>query len=288
MKKYFEYFKIPFIVTFVIIIICVFVKASHNSQESFEWGNEDAEKQENVWDVANALTDSQREELDGIITDVEDRIGCDVAVVIIDESLEGLYSTSDASRWVMNFADDFADVHEMGYDAPHGDSIVFLDNQYRESDGHVYSWISTSGRGMDELTVSDCESIMDDALYDLDDYSTSDDYFRAYSRVVELLPVYMGSAPAAIQIFKPSYIIFAALFIAALYIMINWNSKAGVRTTSSTTYVESGRPMIKRKQDTFIRKSVTKVKIESSSGGGGSGGHTSSGGFSHGGGGHSR
>jgi len=287
MKKYFDYFKIPFIVTLVIIIACVVVKSSHSSRESFEWGNEDAEKQDNVWDDANALTESQREELDDIITDVENQIGCDVAVVIIDQSLEGLYSTSDASRWVMNFADDFADVHEMGYDAPFGDSIVFLDNLYRESDGNVYSWISTSGRGMNELTVSDCESIMDDALYELEDDSTSDDYFYAYSRVVELLPVYMSSAPMAIQIFKPLYIIFAAFLIAVVYILINWNSKAGVRTTSSTTYVESGRPQIRRKQDTFIRKSVSKVKIETSSGGG-SGGHMSSGGHSHGGGGHSR
>ena len=174
----------------------------------------------------------------------------------------------------------------MGYEKPLGSNVVFVDNCFREpSTGRVDSWMSTYGEAKERLTPSECEKIMDIGLVDLNDHSTSDDYFKAYSKVVKLIPDYMTPIGGAMTIFRPLTILAIALVIAALYVAVNWRSKLDKVTTTSTTYVVNGKPNITNRQDRFIRKSVSKVKIETSSGSGG--GHGGGGG-GHGGGGHSR
>jgi len=286
MKRFLNYFKIPFIVVAVIAVICFAITAiNSNVQDTGTDRHDESGLTTNVFNYAGNLSDADVKILDEHIAQIEEQTQCDIAVVTLNETLEGYYNTQ-ASEWVMCFADDFADNNNMGYDKAHGNSIVFVDNIYREpSTGRVYSWISTSGLAMSKLSQSECSSIMDKALEDLSDYSSESDYMDAYTRVVDLLPVYMKGGNIAVfaSNCKPVYVIGAALLIAVIYVLVNWTTKAGSRTTSSTTYVANGRPNISVKRDVYLRKSVSKRKIESSSGG-----HTSSGGFSHGGGGHSR
>jgi len=290
MKQFLGYFKIPFIIIAVLAIICIGVRAVKGSDvQTYVWANTETDLNKNVFNYANNLSDDRVAELEKIISEVEDQIGCDIAVITLNETLSYKGYDSQPAQWVMEYADDFADQHMMGYDKAHGDSIVFIDNLYREDTGRVYSWISTSGRAMSTLTQSDCEGIMDEALYYLDDYSESDDYFDAYSKVVQMLPRYFKSSAGMLANYlKPLYIILAALIISVIYILINWSSTAGEKTTNSNTYVKNGKPLLKKRADLFLRKTVSKRKIETNSGSGGSGGHISSGGFSHGGGGHSR
>lgn len=287
MKRFFDYFKIPFIIAAVIAIICITITiVKGNEEKPHIVRNDESELSANVFDFAGNLSEANIKILDEHIAEIEEQIGCDIAVVTLNETLEGYYNTS-ASEWVMCFADDFADNNKMGYDKAYGNSIVFVDNIYREpATGKVYSWISTSGIAQDKLSQSACEDIMDKALEGLEDDSSQEDFMYAYTKVIDLLPAYMQGGDIAILAAncKPIYIIGAALLIAAIYILANWSTKAGVRTTSSTTYVVNGRPNITNRQDIFLRKSVSKRKIETSS----SGGHMSSGGHSHGGGGHSR
>lgn len=289
MKRFFNYFKIPFIVTAVIMAVCIIIRLVHGGTDTGIIRNNESDLTSNVFDNAGVLNEKYIKELDEYIAQIEEEIGCDIAVVTLNESLEGKYNT-EARLWVMNYADDFADNHKMGYDKAYGNSIVFLDNIYREpSTGRVYSWISTSGLAQQKLSQNACESIMNDALDGLKDGSSAGEYMTAYHRVVQLLPSYMRGSESLGEVarsIKTVYILGVAFFIALIYVLVNWKSKLGKRTTVSTTYVENGRPNITRKQDIFIRKSVTKRKIQQSSGG--SGGHMSSGGHSHGGGGHSR
>lgn len=291
MKRFFSYFKIPFIILAIVAVVCIGIKIANSSApESVGATNTESLISNNVFNYSHALTDEQVQELELIIADVEDMIQCDIAVITLNESLEGRYN-SIPSKWVMEYADDFADNNKMGYDKPYGNSIVFVDNLYREpATGRVYSWISTSGIAMSRLSQDDCENIMNVALADLTDDSEAYDYFLAYRDLVARLKIYCSSSNSIgvmAQNINPGYIMIFALIVAAIYILVNWKSKLGVRTTTSTTYVQNGRPNITRRQDLFLRKSVTKHKRETSSGGG-SGGHMSSGGHSHGGGGHSR
>ena len=291
MKQFFKYFRIPFILIAILAVVCIGVRIARASEEDNETyrSNSDTDLTCNVFDYADNLTNAQEEELEKQIEAVEDRIKCDIVIITLNETLSDRGYKSEPSRWVMEYADDFADDHMMGYDVAYGNSIVFIDNLHREeATGRVYSWISTSGLAMQKISQADAESIMDDALYDLTDYSNSDDYFVAYSKVIKLLPAYFESSAksTAQNVLKPLYIVIFSLVAALIYVLINWSSKVGDRTTSSTTYVENGHPTITHQGDVFLRKSVSKVKIETSSGG--SGGHVSSGGHSHGGGGHSR
>ncbi len=289
MIRFFKYFKIPFILLAILAVITVIANAASGPDAEIVRANTQTDLKRNVFNYAGNLEDAQVAALEEQIASMEDTIGCDIAIITLNETLSDAGYRSTPDKWVMEFADDFADEHMMGYDAPYGNSIVFIDNLYREEvTGKVYSWISTSGLAMEKLSQSDCESIMDDALYYLDDYSNAEDYYKAYARVIELLPKYFGSKAETIarKIFDPLYIVLFSLLFALFYILINWTTSAGVKTTVSTQYVNGGHPNVRVKKDTFIRKSVTKTKIETSSGG--SGGHTSSGGHSHGGGGHSR
>ena len=289
MKQFLNYFKIPFILIAIMAVACIGVRIYKSGDTEITWTNEDMDLNGvNVFDYAENLTDAQEKELDELIASIEERTKCDIAVITLDRTLAFEGYNSQPSEWVMEYADDFADEHMMGYDKAYGNSIVFVDNLHREErTGRVYSWISTSGLAMQKLSRSDCEEIMDIALADLSDDSDEDDYYAAYSNVIRLLPSYFeGGSAKALNVLKPLYIAIFSLAVALIFVLINWSSKVGDKTTRSTTYVENGRPTITHQGDVFLRKSVSKVKIETSSGG--SGGHISSGGHSHGGGGHSR
>lgn len=291
MGSYFKHFTIPFIIVGIITVVSLGIYSSH--KVSYERDNTETDLTSNVFNYAGNLSDSSVAKLEASIAEAEEITGCDIALITLDETLEdyvkpyeSITGQQPTEKWVMVYADNFADEHAMGYEAPHGNSIVIIDNLYREpSSGHVHSWISTRGLAQSKLSQSDCENIMDDAYYSLTDDSSESDYYEAYARVLELIPNYMGSTPAID--FK--YVLLFALVVAVIYVAVNLRSKVGKKTTVSNTYVAGGKPIMKARTDQFINKTVTKRAIQTSSGGsGGSGGHTSAGGFSHGGGGHSR
>lgn len=261
------------------IITVISIIVYNNSIPNIERKN-DSDLKRNVYDSAGRMSEAQIQALEEDIALVEAQYPIDIAVVILDESLAEDYPASDG-YYVRKFADEFAETHKMGYDGDMGSNFVFVDNVHREeTTGRVDSWISTCGYARDRITDSECESIMDEALYYLNDNSNGSDYYDAYSKVVKLIPKHMVGGIS--YILKPIAILIGALIISLIYIMFNWNSSMGNKTTSGTTYVSGGRPNFRQKSDIFLRKSVTKTKIESSSGGGGGGGG------SHGGGGHSR
>ena len=149
MKQFFNYFKIPFILIAIMIIVCIGVRISKSGSTEITWTNEDTDLTGNVFDYAENLTDAQERELDELISSIEDRVKCDIAVITLDQTLSLRGYKSEPSKWVMEYADDFADEHKMGYDKAYGNSIVFIDNLHREErTGRVYSWISTSGRSV--------------------------------------------------------------------------------------------------------------------------------------------
>lgn len=295
MKRYFDYFKTPFIIAGIVIALCLTIIISNSGKK---WNNNATDLDHSVFDFADNLTAEQEAKLEKLIAKAEKKAHTDIAVVILNESLEEAYNGSNGigmgdydievrHYYVKGYADAFADVHNMGYEKPLGSNVVFVDNCYREpSTGRVDSWMSTYGDAKVKLSSEDCDSIMDIGLENLTDYSTSDDYFAAYSKIVKLIPSYMTPIGGAMNFFTPLTILIVSLVISAFYIMGNWKSKLGKVTTTSTTYVENGTPNMTRREDRFIRKSVTKRKIETNSGGGGGG--FSGGGGGHGGGGHSR
>lgn len=302
MKEYFRYFKVPFILIGILAIITISVGVgstitSITTSDNSQSANTERTTTERVFDYADILSNEEENLLREQIKESEAITKCDIVIVTLNESLvdyaasyEHIIGPVPTEKCVMVYADNFYDEHRFGYNEPYGDGVLFLDNWYRESDGGVYSWMCTTGKVEDRYSSSMIDNIMYESLENVEDNP-----YRAYSKFIKLFVEDMttssGSSSIAYKLSVQHMLVFSVV-IAALFFAINWSGKKGKKTVTNLTYVNGGNPTLKRKEDRFINKTVTKTKIESNSGSGGrSGGgghHRSSSGRSHGGGGHRR
>lgn len=296
MKEYFRFFSIPFGLLGILAVVTLVMSIVKGGPDvaAVASGNTQRTTTERVFDYADKLTDAEEDKLREEIAEAEVKTQCDIVVVTLNESLveyaaqyEDIIGPVDTSECVMVYADNFYEEYKFGYNEAYGDGVLFLDNWYREADGYVYSWMSTSGRAEDAYSSSMIDELLTDSLYNVEA-----DPYGAYSKMVKLFVNDMtgGSGSSAADLLKPLYILIAAVVIAVVFLAVNWSSKKGKRTTTDRTYVVGGNPTFRRREDRFLYKNVTKHKIEksSSSSGGGGGHHRSAGGRSHGGGGHRR
>ena len=190
MKKFVHIFKIPLIITAIFLVVGILCKIITVNRPKVEFVRSNSQcTTERVFDYGDVLTDDEEEKLRIKIAETEELCGIDIVMVILDETLEGYAKAYENKigqvepyQYTMVFADNFYDKNAFGYDMPHGDGVVFVDNWYREADGGVYSWLSTSGRVIEELPTDTCESILDMAL----DY-VEDNPVYAYGYLVELI-----------------------------------------------------------------------------------------------------
>ncbi len=292
MKEYLRYFRFWFLALGIAALVWLVVFVGNRAlDETTERTNTECTTTERVFDFGEALTEEEENRLREQIAEREEQTGADIVIVTLNESLEE-YARSydpyaDYSEFTMIYADNFYDENKFGYNKPVGDGILLLDNLYREDDGKVYTWLCTTGKVEDRYSVGMIDSILD-LFYE---YVDSDPY-RAYSEFIDRFYRDM-TGNDSLEI--PWYMApFAAFIVTIIFAAVNLTSAKGRKTTNTRSYVNGGKPDIRRKEDIFLRKSVTSRTIEtsSSSGGGhssgGGGHHTSSGGHSHGGGGHSR
>lgn len=290
-KKFFFYFRYYFLLIAILAVVLIVV--GRKEEKVYVRTNQGCLTTERVFDYADVLNDEEEEKLRALIAEKELETGCDIVLVTWNESLEE-YAKSyeeqlghiDPSRYVMVFADNFYDEKNFGFDKVHGDGVILLDNWYREADGRVYSWLSTCGRAEDRFSSGMIDSLLDDALEYVDD-----DPYGAYREYVELFAKMMNGK-RGIHIPAWAALLLSAI-ITAVYLFTHLAENKGEKTVSERTYLARENEMrMKRKEDIFLRKSVSTRKIETNNGGGGGGGggghHVSSGGVSHGGGGHSR
>lgn len=290
MKKFVQIFKIPLIIFAVFFVVGIICKITTDNRPKVEFvrNNTQCTTKERVFDYADKLTDEEEKALKVKIKEAEQLCGIDIVVVTLDETLED-YAKSYESiigyvepyEYTMVFADNFYDENMFGFDKPHGDGIIFVDNWYRESDGGVYSWLSTSGKAIEELTTDNVEFILDMAL----DY-VEDDPAYAYTYLVELVADYMDPTSTLGSELGGGISVLIGLVAGLIFFLVNRGGKKGKKTVDSKAYVKSEKANILERQDVFITKTVTRRKIETQSSGGGV--HRSAGGHSHGGGGHRR
>lgn len=293
MREYFRYFRYWFLVLGIAAALWLGIfTVRRMPDEELQRTNTECTTQERVFDYAGVLSEEEEEKLREQIAGREKQTGADIVIVTLNESLEDYARTYDAGadydEFVMIYADNFYDEHKFGYNKPVGDGVLLLDNIYREEDGSVYTWLCTTGKVEDRYSVGMIDSILD-LFYEYVDT----DPFRAYSAFVDRFYRDM-TGKEVISI--PGYTApVAAMIVTVIFAAVNLTAVKGKRTTNVRSYVNGGRPVIRRKEDIFLRKSVTGRTIETNSygsgrsgGSGGGGHHTSSGGHSHGGGGHSR
>lgn len=292
MREYFRYFRwIYIILAALILLLCLFQAGHWGTAKAIDYQrtNTQCTVTERVFDKADVLTDKQENELRELIAKREKQTGCDIVLITLNEPLRDFAKTYEphviSSEYVRVYAEQFWEQNGMGYDRPDGDGVVLVDNYSREDDGKIHTWFCTTGRARDTYYTEDIEHLLDNV------YScVESDPYRAYKRYINTFyhdmlgwRVFHFSVPG----FIPWVI---GLITAAIFMICNWSSKKGKKTTTATTYVAGGQPVFRVQTDRFLRKMVTQRKIETSSSGGHGGGGRSHGGGGghHGGGGRSR
>lgn len=304
-KDYLKYFTVPFIIVVVIAAIFVGVLLTNEDGGIQYYDSPNTERvygSQRVFDYGDMLSSKEEEKLEAYIHEKEKETCTDIVVVVLNEPLEfyeleyrsryqGVTVTPD--KWVMVYADKFWEDNKFGYDQPQvldgtsrtGDGIILVDNNYREGpENKIYTWLGTTGKAERELSSSEIDAILD-AFYDEVEY----DYYQACIDMVDkYVNVYVPYKVNTEPDMRMPFVI--AAIVMVVFIAVNWRNKGGKKTVTPKTYLVNQKAIFTRREDIFLRKSVSKVKIESSSGGGGGGGghHVSGGGGSHGGGGHSR
>lgn len=294
--RYFRFWLAALGILIVIYIVAVIANAAKSGASSAAGRvNQVCTETERVFDYADVLTDEEEDSLRELIAQKEQETQCDIVLLLLNESLVDYAREYDPSasgmECAMIKADNFYDENGFGWnkyqESDDGDGVLLLDNYYRESDGNIYTWLSTSGKAMNRYS----DAMIDHLLDRVYDYIETNPY-RAYKAYIETFAGDMTGAPeGSIKVALWAAVGILPLVIMIIFILINLSGKEGKRTTASSTYVEGGRPDFKVNTDRFIRKTTTKRRIEtggSSGGGGGGGFHMSSGGHSHGGGGRSR
>lgn len=292
MLAFFRRFKIWFIIVVTLFALWLGIIGLHSIIGSFRNGrrqNTECTTKERVFDKADILTDKEEEKLRRLIAKREEQTGCDIVVVTLNESLkEYARSRQDYvsyDKFVMVYADNFYDEHKFGYNKANGNGVLMLDNLYREDDGWAYSWLCTTGKAEEKYTSGMIDHLLEKSYR----WSKISPYYGYKAYVNQFYHDMNGFGFININ-FSVPIILLAALIASVFFILCNKGSSVGAKTTSAKTYLKNGKVKMNRKEDRFIRKTVTQHRIQTGgggSGGGGSGGHhISGGGVSHGGGGH--
>ncbi len=289
MKRYFKHFLAVFISIFVlalIYVIMLFASGSLNDKaviDSIAPGkssNTERTTDERVFDYADVLTDAEEDALRDLIAKTEPEIQCDIVLVTMSDAR---YASDNA---MMNFADDFYDQNNYGYDKVHGDGALYLDN-WKNPEFPVdssFCWFSTCGRVESRFSTGMINSLIDNVNKDINRSP-----YQGYCNYVNSLASYMsggaiGNGATAMHIPLKTMLI-VAVVVTLLYLLIFVSRNVGKKTTTATTYMISGHPDFLEHYDNFINRNITKHYSPQSSSSGGGGHHISSGGVSHGGGG---
>ena len=292
-NQYLHFFRIWFIVLGILFVVAILAAlAKYMLRTPMERRNMQAPT-ERVYDYADMLTEEEEDKLRNLIAEKEAQIGCDLILVTMCQPVEGSQAKEEYNyrytNWEMNMqdlADDFYDNNLYGFDAPYGDGALILDNSYSGQEG---THLSTSGRIFARFGNYE----IDQALNRVDKYIDSDPY-KAYSSCINYIADKMSGKNSEAGGMVLLLALFVPIIAAGSFVATHLRSKEGKNTTTATTYIAGGKPVINQQRDDFVRKHVTQRRIQtsSSSGGGHSSGHggahRSSGGHSHGGGSHRR
>lgn len=277
MKEYFKRFRVLFIVLLCMLVVYVVLAFQKGGQKDYVRTNTSCKTQERVFDYGNLLTDGEEDALRRLIAKREAQIGCDIVLVTLNEPV------GDSMNALMNYADDFYDENQFGYDKAWGDGVLLVDNWYSFGDYNGDTWLSTSGRVEDKYSTAMINSLLDHVCY-----VVNENPYEAYTRYVNRVYEDMSAGTFAGLHMSDYLILVIAAVVTAIYLLTNLSANKGKRTTTAHTYTVQGNAVLHDKQDAFLTKHVKTRRIESSSSGrsgGGGGHHISSGGHSHGGGG---
>ncbi len=161
-----------------------------------------------VYDYGDMLTDSQEQELEEKIADVEKRISADIVIVILNESLAKKYpdlhysqsDETDAYRGIQRYAESFWVDNGFGWNEAGntGNGIIMVDNIYREPNGWVYNWVAGAGDLRYSVGNSKCEDLSQ-SFTDRLPYGDMPHYDPTYAEALNLFVEDCGSFGSTVR-----------------------------------------------------------------------------------------
>lgn len=233
-----------------------------------------AEAADKVVDNANILTDSEESGLEKDILEIIKKYGSKYDITVVTT-----YGTGGKS--IEAFADDLYDNSDYGYGPEHSGVILAVDMQSRSY------YISTYGKCITVFTDHGIGYMEDEFL----SYLSDGDYaeaFRKYADSAEMLIEYYESNGEAydvstysqdvsVNLKRPRYafyflcaLIFGCIIAFAVCMGLKGQLKSVNIQTNASNYVRQGSFHVTNSRDTFLYRTVSKVKRETSSSSGGS------------------
>ncbi|WP_042478990.1 TPM domain-containing protein [Bacillus ndiopicus] len=224
---------------------------------------ESANQKQYIFDYANLLTANEKKELEEFAKE----LSADYKTAFIILTVNGTNGNG-----IEKYMGDFYDNEALGYNKPHGNTaILSIDIQERD----VYlAGFKKAKVYLDSGRLTVIRERLTPSL-------SKGDYYDAFRYFIKASHEYMGYEPNSI-LFRWWFQLGVGILVAA--IIVGWMaySSGGKMTTTERDYFDPNGSGITKKQDRYLRTTVTKVKKPSNkSGGGSSGGGTTSGGHSY-------
>lgn len=105
-----------------------------------------------VLDEAGKMTDKQKKDLEALIAEKEQLIGCDIVILTVNEP--GLDSYDE----IRDYAQAYYEDNKFGWNKANGDGIIYVDDW-----ATGYTWMCTTGLAKTRLDDTDTEQIVDSA-----------------------------------------------------------------------------------------------------------------------------
>nr|WP_204669078.1 TPM domain-containing protein [Gracilibacillus alcaliphilus] len=222
-----------------------------------------------IYDDGELFTEQEREELTQLAKEYSAEN--EISLLIVT-------ATELGGRDVVQYTQDFYDDHGPGYNKSHGDAAMLTIDFSANREVYLAGFY----KGEEYLDSGRLDQIREQ----ITPYLRNENFFEAGKLYLEKADQYLGVNPAI----NPESIFLKTWFQLAVAVIIGGVvvgsmifNMGGRVTVSHQTYVDAKRSRVKSKSDTFIRKTVSKSKIQKSSGGrgGGGGGGVTRGGHSH-------
>ncbi len=219
-----------------------------------------------IYDDAKLLTTAELAQLTTLAASLGQERETDLIVITLNGT-EG--------KDIVDYVEDFYDDMAPGYDQPHGNTaILAIDLQMRD----VY--LAGFKKAETYLDDSRLDRIRNKVTPDL----TAGNYYKAFSDYITLSHDYMGYRPGVNPdnlLFKWWIQIGVSFAASGIIVGIMVYRSGGRVTVNAKTYMDAGHSKVLSHYDNFVKKTVTKRKIQKNTSGGGGGGGLTGGGHSH-------
>ena len=210
-----------------------------------------------IYDDAQLLTEEETAQLETLSNEQSQERNTAFVIITLNGT-EG--------KTITQYMEDFYDEQALGYDQPHGNTaLLIMDMQERD----VYlAGFKKAEQYLDSGRLEMIRNKITPAL-------SEGEYYQAFSSFINTAHDYMGFKPGVNPeniLFKWWFQLALSIVLAGVIVALMAYHSGGRVTVSSENYIDRKHSAVIKKNDQFVRKTLTRIKKPSNPSGGGGGG----------------